>query len=237
MPTSVLALAVVAALQLPTVQQVLDRYVQATGGRDALLRHKSMTMHMTEGDVQLVLSMKDTKAAQRILFPDGRVMRGGYDGKVAWSIDTAGHVHVPQGDVVKTIARDADMYYHLHVMRYFRSMAVVDVKPFNGRPCYHLKGVNNWGKTNEQFYDTATGLLIGYAFNTAWRGGKGDATATFEDYTDFGGVLWPTKTTSRDGDDVSVDRITSVTYDDLDDAVFVLPDAVQKAVLRVGAAH
>ncbi|HXB23620.1 MAG TPA: hypothetical protein VNV25_02720 [Gemmatimonadaceae bacterium] len=233
MPVNVLALAVVATLQLPTVQQVLDRYVAATGGRDALLRHKSMTMHMKEGDVELVLYMKDTRAAQKILFPDGKTMRGGYDGKVAWSIDTTGKVHVPQGDVIKTIARDADMYYHLHVMNYFRSMAVVDVKPFNGRPCYHLKGVNNWGKVNEQFYDTASGLLLGYAFNTAWRGGNGDATATFEDYTNYGGVLMAATTTSRDGNDVSVDRIASVTYDDVDDAVFALPEAVRKAVAGI----
>lgn len=233
MPMNVLALAVVATLQLPTVQQVLDRYVAVIGGRDALLRHKSMTMHMKEGDVELVLYMKDTKAAQKILFPDGKTMRGGYDGKIAWSIDTTGKVHVPQGDVIKTIARDADMYYHLHVMNYFRSMTVVDVQPFNGRPCYHLKGVNNWGKVNEQFYDTASGLLLGYAFNTAWRGGNGDATATFEDYTDYGGVLMAATTTSRDGNDVSVDRIASVTYDDVDDAVFALPEAVRKAVAGI----
>jgi hypothetical protein len=233
MPMNVLALAVVATLQLPTVQHVLDRYVTATGGREALLRHKSMTMHMKEGDVELVLYMKDTKAAQKILFPDGKTMLGGYDGKVAWSIDTAGKVHLPQGDVIKTIARDADMYYHLHVLNYFRSMSVVDVKPFNGHPCYHLKGVNNWGKVNEQFYDTASGLLLGYAFNTAWRGGNGDATATFEDYTSYGGVLMAAKTTSRDGNDVSVDRIASVTYDDVDDAVFALPEAVRKAVAGI----
>jgi hypothetical protein len=157
-------------------------------------------------------------------------MRGGYDGTVAWSIDTAGKVSIPKGDVVKTIARDADMYYHLHVTQYFRSLNVVDVQPFNARPCYHLKGVNNWGQPNEQFYDTATGRLIGYRFNTKWRGGNGDATATFEDYRDFGGVLMPTKTTSRDGDDVSVDHLTSVTYDDVDDTVFALPEAVRQAV-------
>jgi len=230
MPHIALAMAFAATLQLPTVQQVLDRYVQVTGGREALLRHKSMTMHIVEGDVALVLSQKGDKAAQRVLFPNGKVMLGGYDGTVAWSIDTAGKVHLPQGDVIKTIARDADMYYHLHVMHYFRSMAVIDVRPFNGRPCYHLKGINNWGQTNEQFYDTTTGLLIGYAFNTAWRGGNGDATATFEDYTDYGGVLMPAKTTSRDGDDVSVDRIVSVTYDDVDDKLFALPEAVRKAV-------
>jgi hypothetical protein len=161
------------------------------------------------------------------------VLWSGYDGAVAWRLDADGVATIDQGDMVKTAARDADMYYHLHVLDYFRSMKVVDVKSFAGHRCYHLEGVNNWGKVNEQFYDVDTGLLIGYAFNTAWRGGNGDATTTFEDYRDFGGVVFATKITSRDGGDMSIFTITSITYDDVDDAVFTLPEAVQKALGRV----
>jgi len=54
-------------------------------------------------------------------------------------------------------------------------MEVVDVQSFDGRACYHLDGINSWGRRNEQFYDEKTGLLIGYAFNTAWRAGNGAA--------------------------------------------------------------
>lgn len=189
-------------IQLPTVQRVLDRNVEATGGRAALLRHTSMTIHGRSDNVETVVYLKGTKGLQKALLPNR--------------------------NMIKTIARDADMYYHLHVLRYFTSMTVVDVKPFNGHPCYHLKGVNNWGKLNEQFYDTATGILRGYAFNTAWRGGQGDATQTFEDYKSFGGVMMPAKTIGRDGDNVSVDLITSVTYDDVPDSVFAVPQAVRK---------
>jgi hypothetical protein len=139
-------------------------------------------------------------------------------------------VDIAEGDEVKTVARDADMYYHLHVLNYFKSMEVVDVKEFNGRSCYHLKGINNWDKVNEQFYDKENGLLMGYAFNTAWRGGKGDATDTFEEYKDFGGVRMAAKTTSRDGDDLTISLITAVTYDDVKDDVFALPKAVKVAV-------
>jgi hypothetical protein len=221
---------------LPTVAAVLDRYIQATGGAQALLRHKSMTVRSrsqdaaTHADVETITYCAGGKLFQKTFLPGKKELIGGYDGKTAWQIDGSGKVSLAHGDVIKTIARDADMYYHLHVMQYFASMEVVDVKEFNGRPCYHLKGINNWGKLNEQFYDKENGLLLGYAFNTAWRGGKGTATATFEDYRDFGGVLVATKTTSRDGDDVSVDVMESVTFDDVDDAVFVLPEAVQQAV-------
>jgi hypothetical protein len=229
--------------KLPSVEKVLERFVKVSGGRDALLRHKSMTMHgryqesARNLDLATAFYTKDGKMLQKIIFPDGREDLSGYDGQTAWDLDAHGKVSIHEGDEVKTIARDADMYYHLHVMNYFRTMEVVDVKEFNGRPCYHLKGVNNWGKQNEQFYDTENGLLLGYAFNTAWRGGKGDATETFEDYKDFGGVLLPAKDTSRDGDTLAVSFITDVTYDDVDDALFQLPEAVQKAkaALKTGS--
>jgi len=32
---------------------------------------------------------------------------------------------------------------------------------------------------NEQFYDTSTGLLTGYSFNSAWRGGVGRDRGVF----------------------------------------------------------
>ena len=221
-----------AGQDLPTVERVLERHVTATGGRDALLRRKSMTIHgrnyepATKREVSGVSYTKDGKYLQVVTLPAGKSLSG-YDGHTAWDLDSHGKVTIQQGDVVNSIARDADMYYHLHVMQYFRSMEVIDVQTFNGRPCYHLKGINNWGKQNEQFYDKETGLLMGYAFNTAWRGGKGAATQMFEDYRDFGGVWMPTKNTTRDGDDVSVFTIASVTWDDVPDSVFELPAPVR----------
>jgi hypothetical protein len=220
--------------KLPKAEDVLNRYVEVTGGRDALLRHKSMTVHgryqdpAQKLDVETVAYTKDGKLLLKAQLPGGKEYATGYDGDTAWDLNGSGKVRIHEGDEVKTVARDADMYYHLHVLKYFKSMEVVDVKEFNGRACYHLKGVNNWGKLNEQFYDKENGLLAGYAFNTKWRGGKGDATDTFEEYKDFGGVRMPSKTTSRDGDDLTISLITSVTYDDVDDSVFALPDAVKR---------
>lgn len=226
---------------LPSAQEVLDHNVKATGGAAALLRYKSMTVHgrLSIPARNLTLETVDyTKGGDKMLqvvtLPDGALNMSGFDGTSSWGMDGAGKVSIDTGDVIKTTARDADMYYHLHVMKYFRSMQVVGVDDFNGRPCYHLKGLNNWGQTNEQFYDKETGLLRGYRFNTAWRGGNGDAIQTFEDYKDFGGVLLPVKTTSRDGNAVYIATVTSVTYDDVADSVFALPEAVRKEKAKAG---
>ena len=223
---------------LPTVAEVLERNVRATGGREALLRHKSITIHgryqipAQNLDLETVTYTKDGKLLLKATLPNGKEYLTGYDGHIAWDMDSSGKVTLHDGDEARSVARDADMYYHLHVTNYFKSMEVVDIKDFNGRPCYHLKGVTNWGKVNEHFYDKENGLLRGYAFNTAWRGGNGDATETFEDYKDFGGVLMPAKTISRDGNDLAISLITSVTYDDVTDSVFALPDAVKQAISK-----
>jgi hypothetical protein len=209
--------------------------VAVTGGREALLRHESVTIHGryqhpgTKRDVEVVDYYKHGRWLQVAMLPAGK-SSSGYDGHTAWDLDSHGKVTIHRGDEVLSIARDADMYYHLHVLHYFRSMEVVDAQPFNGRLCYHLKGVNNWGRLNEQYYDKENGLLVGYAFNTAWRGGNGAATAVFEDYRDFGGVRMAAKTTSRDGDSLSYYVITSVTWDGVPDSTFTLPEAVRATV-------
>jgi len=219
------------AAKLPSAQWVLDRNVEATGGKDALLRHKSMTIHgryqapAQKLDVETVFYTKDGKLLLKAALPEGKEYATGFDGQTSWVLDPAGKVTIQQGDEVKSVARDADMYYHLHVMKYFKSFEVVDIQEFNGRACYHLKGLTNWDKPNEHFYDKENGLLLGYAF----QGSIGPATETFEEYKDFGGVKMPAKTTSRDGDQMSLSLITAVTYDDVDDAVLALPGAVQKA--------
>jgi hypothetical protein len=227
-----------ASAKLPTAAEILDRYVTATGGRDALLRHKSITMHgryqepANHLDVETVSYSKGGKSLQKAFMPGGKIYQSGYDGQVAWDIDPTGKIIIHHGDVVKTIARDADMYYHLHVLDYFKKLDVVGVTQFAGHQCYALNGVNNWNQPNEQFYDKESGLLIGYLFNTKWRGGPGETTAVFENYRNFGGVLMPVKTTGRDANGVSIGLVTSVTYDDVDDSVFALPDAVKKALAQ-----
>jgi len=224
--------------KLPSAAEVLERYVAATGGRDALLRHTSVTVHgryqdpANHVDVETVAYFKGTKAAQKAFLAGERLYQAGYDGAVAWDIDAAGKVTIHHGDEEKSLARDADMYYHLHVLDYFKSMDVTSVQEFNGHQCYALKGVNNWNQPNEQFYDKDSGLLIGYLFDTKWRGGPGETTQLFEDYKTFGGVLMPTKSTGRDANGVSISLITAVTYDDVEDSVFVLPDAVKKALAQ-----
>ena len=113
-------------------------------------------------------------------------------------------------------------------------MEVVEVSDFEGHTCYHLKGINKWGKVNEHFYDTTTGLLMGYRFNSSWRGGSGDESEVFSDYKDFDGWLMPTQAAHKSADGTQVETVTSVSFDDVADAVFTLPDAIKTLLAKKG---
>ncbi len=135
---------------LPTVQQVLDHYVRALGGHDAIYKHKSMTVHgkfvVSDKELDRIAYYKEGKMLYQITVPNGSHYQEGFDGKVAWQVSPAGVPEISEGDVMKSKERDADMYYPAHILDYFSSMEVVDVAEFEGHTCYHLIGDEQVGE-------------------------------------------------------------------------------------------
>lgn len=224
---------------LPTVKEVMDHYVTALGGHDVIFKHKSMTIRG-----QFELSDKGPSLDRTVYYKNGRILykiampagvyQEGYDGSVAWRLHPKSGPAILKGNEVKSKERDADMYYPARILQYFKSMEVVEVSDFEGHSCYHLKGTNKWGIVNEQFYDTTTGLLVGYKFNSSWRGGSGDESEVFSDYRDFGGWLMPTRTVHKSADGMQTETTTSVSFDDVADSVFTLPDAINVFLSKKG---
>jgi hypothetical protein len=225
---------------MPTVGQVMDHYVSALGGHDAIFRHKSMTVRgkfvVSEKGPSLDRDAyyKDGKMLYEIILPNGSRYQEGFDGAVAWQLQPGQPPAISEGNEVKSKQRDADMNYPGHIMDYFSSMNVVDVTDFEGHDCYHLKGTNKWGIVNEHFYDATSGLLVGYKFNSSWRGGPGDEFEVFSDYKDFSGWLMPTRAVHKSADGTQVETVTSVSFDDVADSVLTLPDSVKALLAKKG---
>jgi hypothetical protein len=223
---------------LPTAKQVMDRYVSALGGHDAIFKHKSMTVRgkYVESDkgasLDSIAYYKDGKMRYEVALPDGSRYQAGFDGKIGWQLHPRNGPAIAEGDIAKSKARDADMYYPARILDYFNSMEVVEVTDFEGHACYHLKGINKWGKVNEQFFDTTTGLLIGYRFNSSWRGGSGDESEVFSDYKDFDGWLMPALAAHKSADGTDKQTITSVSFDEVTESAFTLPDAVKRLLAK-----
>lgn len=219
----------------------MDHYVTAMGGHDAIFKHNSMTVRgkyeiPSQGlSLDRTVYYKDDKFLYDAALPDGTHYQEGFDGTVAWQLHPKKGPAISEGNEIKSKARDADMHYPGHILDYFSSMTVVDVTNFEGHTCYHLKGTNKWGIVNEQFFDATTGLLVGYKFNSAWRGGSGDESEVFSDYKDFNGWLRPTLDTHKSSDGNQVETTTSVSFDNVDASVFTLPDAIKTLLAKKAA--
>jgi hypothetical protein len=224
---------------LPAAKEVVERYDEALGGRDAITRHTSCTMRGTfefhAGDPVLTLSFAFFAAAPyrrlgKIKLPNGAGdVLNGFDGETAWRLDPQSGPQIFVGDERQSRKRDADFYYALNELSWFKSMETVRIEDFEGRPCYRLHGINNWNKSNDHFYDKETGLLAGYEFESP----PGPTHEIFSDYKRVDGVLVPMKQTVKikaAGGDWAVSQVLtyeSVTFNDVDSTVFTLPQAVR----------
>lgn len=234
--------AVAAQSSLPSAKEIVERYDQALGGRDAILRHTSSTtrgtMEAHDGATVLRLPLVYFARApfqrlQKVSLPNGAGdILNGFDGEVAWSFDPrpgpAAGAQISSGDDRESSKRDADFYYPLNELSWFKSMETAGIETFEGRSCYRLHGINNWNKLNDHFYDVETRLLDGYEFESP----LGLTHEIFSGYKKIDGVLVPTKQTVRakakDGgwNVVYVLSFDSITFNDVDPSVFALPPAV-----------
>jgi hypothetical protein len=207
---------------LPSVEEVMDHYVTALGGHDAIFKHKSMTIRG-----KFELSDNRPSLDRTVYYKDGRIL---YHGCVATPPQE--RTHDPEGRRSEIKRTRRGHYYPSRIPQYFKFMEVVEVTDFEGHTCYHLKGTNKWGIVNEQFYDTTTGLLVGYKFNSSWRGGSGDESEVFSDYKGFDGWLMPTRAAHKSANGTQTETITSVSFDDVADSVFTLPDAIKSLLAK-----
>jgi len=220
--------------QLKTADAVLERYKQALGGVEAIRKVQSETVRGEiegggmQGKATFISYAKPFKQLWKVTLPDGKETTSGFDGKVSWSITPRG-ASIDKDTPVESDRRDADLQYPLHQPDYFNKLELAGVTDFEGHHCYWLHGTTHWGKDNNQFYDTETGLLVGYRFQSDSSSGR-VIIALFDDYRSFSGRLVATKMTNRAGDQSQTFTVKSVSYEPLNDSLFELPPAVKALV-------
>jgi hypothetical protein len=233
---------------LPDAKNIVQRYDDALGGRKALMRHTSSTMRGTTeisggADVMRLPFVYFAGAPylrlEKISLPNGAGdVLNGFDGTAAWSFDPRpgpqSGAQLNVGDERESMKRDADFYYPLNELSWFKSMKTVSVETFEGHSCYRLHGINNWNKSNDHFYDRETGLLAGYEFDSEF----GLIHEIFSDYKKVDGVLFPMRQTvkvkPKSGDWVTQQTLMyeSVTFNDVDPAVFTPPQPVRDLLAK-----
>lgn len=242
-PAPDLALAQEAAVQeapakkLPKARDVLDRYLEAIGGRDAITSftssHTSGTFSVPSqnlsGNFDIYTADPDYGLMKVQISGIGQMTMGTGDG-IAWSKDPMTGPMLLEGEQADQFADQADQRRALYLSENYKSMKVVDRVEFNGADCYKVELVRKSGLTSFEYFDAETGLMAGTESEQTTPMGKVPVVTTLTEYEQHGPVLVATHMSQKMMGMEQVMVLESVTFDEVDMEVFKLEPEIQALV-------
>ncbi len=214
-----------AAQELPAARTVLDRYVEAIGGRERAQGFQSRRLAYT---VEAAGNTMNVEAVQRrpnlqlatMVTPMGEI-RSGYDGTTAWVVSPGGPMILegaPADDVRARSGFDTDVLFDG-----YPTMETTGRAEFAGKACWKVRMTSASGVTSSRCFDVATGLMV--AVETEQNGVP--VTVVYDEYREFDGLKYPSRFTSSAMGQEAVTTLVSVSHADVPVAEFALPDAVK----------
>ncbi len=226
-----------APTDLPALDTVLARYVEAIGGQ---ARIEKLSSRVIEGEVEMslvpgtfalrVLAKAPDRQLSVITIPGFGEMQEGYDGTNAWVKNPmVGVADRPAVELPK-VRRDAQFHRELQYRKIFPDLAVKSVDRSGPEPLVVTESRPD-PKSLERFYFSQTsGLLVRQDSEFEGQTGRVAATATYEDYREVnGGVRLPhaIRITARSAEGIEMNlklTVKEVKHNvSLDDATFRKP--------------
>jgi hypothetical protein len=152
--------------RLPRASDVIERHIEATGGRAALQKISSRDVwaryeipgrHL-RGEVR-ILSARPDRLVIKTEYPDLGVAVTGFDGSVGWTTAPGARPALVRNGALADLHADAlfDRYDEDNLL----SAETIEIADFEGRPCVKLRIVRVPGRESFEYFDVATGLFAG----------------------------------------------------------------------------
>ena len=191
------------AAPLPPAKQILDRYLEVTGGRAAYEKAKHRTLTGTfelkgmgmKGSLLLQQSAPDTMRTQIDVPGIGPIVKG-TDGLQAWEVSAVTGPRLLEGAEKSEALLEAAFDADLHPERTYAKMETVRIEDVDGKPAYVLELTpRTGGAPRVSYYDRESGRLLKFTATTKTAMGEVRAESRLEDYRPEGGILVPHRVT------------------------------------------
>jgi outer membrane lipoprotein-sorting protein len=188
----------VGAQELPAASQLLDRYVEVTGGKANYEKIKSRISRGTMGISGIKGELVMYQKAPNLLFlevklPGVGTITTGYDGKVAWENNPISGAKVIKGSKLEEMVREAAMNSDVDWRQFYKDAKTVKEVPINGKPAYQVDLVSKNGTPSSRYFDKESGLIVKMSNKAETDMGVFDVDSMISDYKKFDGVLQGTK--------------------------------------------
>lgn len=180
---------------LPTTEQILDRYVQAIGGKEALAKLASRISRGSRIGADGVLVPEEVyqKAPDKMLivtsYP-GNVLRAGFNGKIGWNSNSRGVGEI-SGEELADFQRQAAFNKELSVGELYSGLHPAGRASIGDREAYVLESNPSSGDLERLYFDVATGLLVREYKESKTALGPFPRQTDYQDYRMADGVMIP----------------------------------------------
>jgi len=211
-----------------TVDQVLDKYIQALGGRDAVAKLKTRTRKGTltnRANQTANVTIEDTATGQIRTSIDGQPAPAtrAFDGKAAWG-QTGPRVRDFEGVEATNIGLAADLALPVNIKDTYNALAVQNYGRIAGHQVISLQGRRANGVSEQLMFDRESGLLVRRNIRLRTPLGELPVEIGYDDYRPVNGVQTPFEMHITDWESASTLKFSDVTFNlPVDAARFTRP--------------
>jgi photosynthetic reaction center cytochrome c subunit len=186
--------AVDAHANLPTADQILDKYLAAVGGAEALKKIKSRIQKgalETEG-MQFPIEVYSEAPDKRVSVshPQGGDSVTAFNGEVGW-LSIRNGFHKMTGPEREAARIDAQLYFPARVRELYKEFKVSPGEEINGRPTYGVQATDPNRPSLRLYFDPDSGLLLRQMRFAETPLGRNPTQIDYADYRETGGVKIP----------------------------------------------
>lgn len=214
---------------LPTIDQVLDKYVQATGGAAAI---KKVTTRVLKGsrigaDGVAVPEEVYEKMPDKMLvitaYPEVSLVSAS-DGSRFWARDNKGETGKMPEEQAELFKWETQLLQPTKFKEFYKTMSVAGTEKIGGREVYLVRATTQNGKRERLYFDKQTGLLVRRFASSPTIIGAYPFQVDYSDYRAFDGVQIPMTVQWSIPGRVWGRKISEVTQNTgIDDAKFAAP--------------
>jgi len=215
----------------PTLSFVLDRYVVALGGRDAVAK---LTSRVTKARIdvtgvsfggRLETYAKAPNMALTVMKAETiGVFKRGFDGRTSWVLSDQKGFKNPTPLELAALAAEADFYREIKLKELYSRISLVGTGTVGTREAYIVEATPRIGAVEKLYFDVQTGLLT--RRDAMGSGSRGVARAEFyfSDWREVDGVKIPFKTTELTPSGTYIFTLEEVKHNvPLDEGIFRQP--------------
>jgi hypothetical protein len=178
------------------IDQILNRYEQALGGREAIDSIKSYKLKGTFEVAGISGTIQNwRKEPQKTLtvmeFPGIGTLKKGFDGQTHWVQTPLGSASDSSPQQIGGLERDAEVYVAGRIKQLFDTMKLENKARLNGRDVYVVEGKPARGPAEKLFFDVENGLLVRWDMARREPNRTVFVKAHLNDYKDVSGVKVP----------------------------------------------